>query len=53
LLQEAGVMPSLTRQMQNEDQQKDPTKKWHSYLKKPLVLQTYILVWKTMHVSTI
>ena len=27
LLQEAGVMPSLTRQMQNEDQQKDPTKK--------------------------
>ena len=26
LLQEAGVMPSLTRQMQNEDQQKDPPK---------------------------
>ena len=26
LLQEAGVMPSLTRQMQNEEKQKEPPK---------------------------
>ena len=27
LLQEAGVMPSLTRQMQDQEKQKEPTKK--------------------------